>query len=61
MFGTFEEYMRKIDRALLKKTGAFDSGDLIDWHYRDAFEDEVPVAEVVESVLIENGYPDELL
>ena len=53
--------MRKIDRALLKKTGAFDSGDLIDWHYRDAFEDEVPVAEVVESVLIENGYPDELL
>lgn len=54
---TFEQWLAKVDAILIATTGAFDSGDLIDFPYRDAYDDGVPPRRVADAVLRENGWP----
>lgn len=49
---TFRQFMARIDYALITRVGV-SSLDLPDYAYRDAFDDEVPVSEVVADVLSE--------
>jgi hypothetical protein len=55
---SFLAWMRKVDAALEARCG-LTSGDLADFAYRDAFEDECDPEEVADEVLEENGFPTE--
>jgi len=54
-FASFEAYMHAVDAELGKRCG-LGHRDLADYMYRDAYDDEVPPAEVAEEVLADNGY-----
>lgn len=53
---TFSEFMRQVDRELLKVCG-LTHRDLADFCYRDSFDDECEPADVASDVLADNGFP----
>lgn len=53
----FEQWMKEVDAILVATTGAFDSGDLIDYPYWDAWNDGASPRDVADDVLRENGWP----
>lgn len=54
--GTFEEFMREVDREIAKVCGLGHS-DLADFLYYDAYESEEDPADVAREVLENEGFP----
>lgn len=55
----FQDYLRECDR-LCESIAGVSIYDLPDWDYASAYEDQVDPQEVVDELLEDNGWPDNI-
>jgi len=56
---TYEQWMKAVDKILLKKTGGLDQGMLPDWLSRDAYEEGLSPEEGADECLLSAGWEDD--